>query len=252
MAVVVLTAFTTRDIDPRLASRLDEKTREAVGAVIESARREGLPTEPLVDKALEGASKQASGAVIVSVVRGLVGDLRRAREALGAASSERDVAAGASALRAGIHLRELERLRMARSTVRVSTALDVANYLINKGVPADSIAGRVVNLVLASATEEQLVALRLEIERDIAGGVAPGTAASLRGSGLERVLAAQTDNSGGPGTTLPSVRGQSRIADPLANPQAVGSVQSNANVSGAGEGGRPAGPRGKPKPKGRP
>ena len=242
-------AFAWRSDDPRLMNRLDERTREAVSAVIESARKEGLPTEPIVDKALEGASKQANGQLIVSVVTGLVSDLRRAREALGPASTPRDIEAGADALRAGLRVGELERLRSARSTVRVSMALDVASYLINQGVPADTIGPRVVSLVLASASEEQLMAMRQQIERDISGGVAAATAASLRGMGLAQVLAEKSSNSGGPGSALPSVRGQSRVADPLATPQSVGSVQGNANVSGAGDGARPVPPRGKPKPK---
>jgi hypothetical protein len=242
-------AFAWRSDDPRLLNRLDERTREAVSAVIESARKEGLPTEPIVDKALEGASKQANGQLIVSVVTGLVRDLRRAREALGPASSGRDIEAGADALRAGLKVAELERLRFAKSTVRVSMALDIASFLINQGVPADTIGPQLVSLVVAAASEEQLMAMRQQIERDISGGVAPATAASLRGMGLAQVLADKSSNSGGPGSALPSVRGQSRVADPLATPQAVGSVQGNANVSGAGDGARPAGPRGKPKPK---
>lgn len=246
--VVLLTAFAALAGDPRLAGRLDERTREAVAAVIDSARQEGLPTEPLVDKALEGASKQAAGSVIVSVVRNLVGDLRRAREALGPSSTLRDIEAGADALRAGVHVRELERLRMARTNVRMATALDMVSLLINKGVPADSIAPRVVSLVLASATEEQLLTMRQDIERDISGGVAAVTAASLRGMGLEQQLRERPNNSGVPGSTLPSVRGQSRVADPLATPQAVGSVQGNSTVSGTGDGARPPA-RGKPKPK---
>lgn len=247
----LVTAAVWMTDDQRLAGRLDERTREAVVAVLESARNEGLPTEPLIVKALEGASKRADGPIIVSVVRGLVGDLRRAREALGPASNPKDVEAGAHALRAGVPMRELERLRNAKANVRLAQALNVMSVLSNDGVPPDSIAPRVVTLVLAGATEEQLATLRQDIKRDINGGVAATTAAALRGDGLAQQLAEQrgTANSGGPGSPLPSVRGQSRVADPLATPQAVGAVQGNANVSGAGEGARPAGPRGKPKPK---
>jgi hypothetical protein len=56
---------------------------------------------------------------------------------------------------------------------------------------------------------------------------------------------AMSGNSGVSGSALPSSRGTTRVADPSVNPQAVGAVQGNANVSG--EGARPAGPRGKPK-----
>ena len=81
MAASALSAFSPRTDDPRLL-RLDERTRAAVSAVVEGARREGLPTEPLIDKALEGASKRAPGPSIVNVVKSWVADLRRAREAL--------------------------------------------------------------------------------------------------------------------------------------------------------------------------
>lgn len=233
--------------DPRLM-RLDPATREAVSAAIEGARREGLPTEPLVDKALEGLSKKAPSQAIVRVVNSWLMDLRRARQALGPASTPADVQAGATALRAGFSTQELEKLREAKSGTRLAAALNTGSYLVNRGVPADTISSIIVRLVLASANEDQLYALRQDIERDISGGVSAVTAASLRGAGLEQRLREQSPgNSGGPGSTLPSVRGQSRVADPLAPPQAVGSVQGAA--SGAGDGARPAGPRGKPKPK---
>jgi hypothetical protein len=249
VAVLVLAAAASRFEDPRLTLRLDERTREAVTAIIDAARREGIPAEPLIDKALEGASKNAPGPAIVVAVRNWASDLKRARQALGPASTERDIQAGATALRAGIRTQELEQLRAAKSGIRVASAIDVMTFLVTSGVPADTIAPVVVRLVLAAVTEEQLTALQRDIQRDISGGVSAVTAAALRGQGLERQLAARgVADGGGPGSTLPSVRGQQRAVDPLVNPQAVGS-QGTANVSGAGDGARPAGPRGKPKPK---
>jgi hypothetical protein len=242
-----LSASAANTDDPRLL-RLDPTTREAVSAAIDGARREGLPTEPLVDKALEGLSKNAPGQAIVRVVNSWLTDLRRARQALGPASTPADVQAGATALRAGFSTQELEKLREAKGGARLAAALNTGSYLVNRGVPADTISSIIVRLVLASANEDQLYSLRQDIERDISGGVAAVTAASLRGAGLEQQLRERSGNSGGPGSTLPSVRGQSRVADPLAPPQAVGAVQGT-NASGAGDGARPAGPRGKPKPK---
>jgi hypothetical protein len=40
--------------DARLDARLDPRTRDAVVTVVDSARAEGIPSEPLVQKALEG------------------------------------------------------------------------------------------------------------------------------------------------------------------------------------------------------
>ena len=189
---LALNAFTPQASDPRLTNRLDRETRDAVDAIIESARKSGVPTEPLVDRALEGASKRATGSQIVSVVRGWADDLRKARQALGPGSPDAEVVAGAHALRNGVNVRQLERLRATRNGVRYAMALDVMNYLVNRGVPADTISPVIVNLVLASASEDQFARLRQDVERDISGGMSAATAASLRGQGLERQIADAT------------------------------------------------------------
>ena len=172
-----LNAFIWQASDPRLTNRLDAQTRDAVDAIIENARKAGVPTEPLVDRALEGASKRATGSQIVSVVRGWADDLRKARQALGPGSPDAEVVAGAHALRNGIDVRQLERLRGTKSGVRYAMALDVMNYLVNRGVPVDTISPVIVNLVLASATDDQFAKLRQDVERRVAaiasGRVAP-------------------------------------------------------------------------------
>lgn len=244
--LLTLNAFSWQSGDPRLEARLDKPTRDAVVSIIENARKAGVPTETLVDKALEGASKRANGSVIVAVVRGWADDLRRARQALGPGSPDAEVVAGAHALRNGVQVRELERLRAAKNGARYAMALDVMNYLVNRGVPADTISPVIINLVLASASEDQFAKLRQDVERDISGGVAAATAASLRGQGLVQQIAnAATADGGAPGSALPSVRGTTRVADPALNPTAVGAVQGSSTVSGAGD--APAAPRGKPK-----
>lgn len=87
--------------DPRLAARLDSATRVQVEALVTSARGEGLPTEPLVQKALEGASKGAPGPRIVTAVESTFADLHRARAALGQPAAADEIVAAAAALRAG-------------------------------------------------------------------------------------------------------------------------------------------------------
>jgi hypothetical protein len=87
--------------DPRLTARLDSLTRVQVEALVTSAHDQGLPTEPLVQKALEGASKGAPGPRIVTAVESTFADLRRAREALGQRASSDEIVAAAAAIRAG-------------------------------------------------------------------------------------------------------------------------------------------------------
>src|SRR4029077_14663730 len=82
--------------DPRL-DRLDPDTRTQVTVVVDSARRMGLPAEPLIQRALEGATKGAPGPRIVTAVRRLSADLGTARAALGDGASVPELEAGVAA-----------------------------------------------------------------------------------------------------------------------------------------------------------
>src|SRR5213083_1895965 len=163
--------------DPRL-ERLDPDTRTAVSAVVDSARDAGLPVEPLIQRALEGATKGAPGARIVAAVRRLTVDLGAARLALGTNASAAELEAGVAALRAGAtpeilaHLRDLRRPPL-------TMALSVLADLVASGVPADSAAAAVLALA-PKARDADLVEFRRAVERDSALGAPPGAATSVR------------------------------------------------------------------------
>ena len=163
--------------DPRL-ERLDPDTRSAVVAVMDSARGEGLPIEPLVQRALEGATKGAPGARIVAAVRRLTLDLGTARTALGTNASSPELEAGVAALRAGATPQVLAQLRTVRRPP-LTMALSVLADLVASGVPADSAAVAVLTLA-PKARDADLVEFRRAVERDIALGAPPGTATSVR------------------------------------------------------------------------
>ena len=163
--------------DPRL-ERLDPNTRSAVVAVMDSARGNGLPVEPLVQRALEGAMKGASGARIVAAVHRLTLDLGTARTALGTNASSAELEAGVAALRAGATAQILMQLRTVRRPP-LTMALSVLADLVASGVPADSAANAVLTLA-PKARDADLVEFRRAVERDIALGAPPGTATYVR------------------------------------------------------------------------
>jgi len=206
-----------QQIDPRLAARLDQRTRAVVVAIVDSARAEGLPTEPLIEKALEGASKRAPSDRIVSAVRNFSIQLRQARRALGDASTPAEVLGGAQAIRAGISTEQLERLRRTRANVQIATALTVASDLVAREVPVDTAISIVSGLVRAAASDEQLLAVRADIETDILAGKPPAVAAAARGQALEQTLAEMPPGGAGSPGTLPSPSGTSRPGDPSGN-----------------------------------
>src|SRR5437870_2517243 len=114
-------------------------------AAIDPARAAGLPTEPLVQRALEGATKGAPGPLIVSAVQRLAADLGRAREALGPGTTPPELEAGAAALRAGAGPAVLTQLRRARRQT-IAVPLAVLTDLVASGVPVDSAAAAVLAL----------------------------------------------------------------------------------------------------------
>src|SRR5262245_33246945 len=82
--------------DARLA-RLPEAARAPVNGILDEARANGLPTEPLMDKALEAQAKGAPSAdAIVRSVTRLRDELRVARSAFGVTASADELIAGAS------------------------------------------------------------------------------------------------------------------------------------------------------------
>jgi hypothetical protein len=165
--------------EPRLASRLPEAVRAQVDTLLDLARAAGLPTEPLVDRALEGASKRADGARIVAAVRRLSGELATARDALGLASLPAELTAGASALRAGARPEDLRRLRVLRGQQPVTVAAAVLADLVAVGVPPDTAASAVI--ALARTTDDvAYLAFRRSIERDVALGASPVAALGVR------------------------------------------------------------------------
>lgn len=164
--------------DPRLERRLDSATFRAVSAAIDSADRLGLPVEAMVQRALEGAAKHASSAQIVAAVRRLGQDLGTARDALGAASSQAEIVAAASALRGGVRVIDLTRLRQRR-TQDLTVALATLADLVTSGVPPDSAAAAVIALA-ASARDDQIADFRRAVERDIALGAPPAAAIAVR------------------------------------------------------------------------
>ena len=150
--------------DSRLAERLDHATAASVQQVVDSARREGLPTEPLVQKALEGSTLGASDERIVAAVEALRGQLGRAREALGGKASEAELTTAAGALRAGLPPTALRRLQSLRSGRPLVVPIAVLTDLVAEGVPAEQATQSVLDLAREGRPDDEFVALRRQVQ----------------------------------------------------------------------------------------
>jgi len=173
----------------RLTGRLDEETHAMVLRTVDSARTRGLPVEPIVDKALEGATKRATSVRIQAAVSSLLHRLEVAREALAPSPGPRDITAGADALAYGATRDALRTMRAIRPNESIAVPLGVLTQLVASGVPVARATGVVADLLRRGARDEQLIALNDDVRSYVAAGASPEAALDVRTRGLNAVLA---------------------------------------------------------------
>ncbi len=169
--------------DARLAARLDARTATAVTRVVDSARARSLPTEPLVQKALQGAAKRAPSDRVLAAVRELLAELGTARASLGVRATEAELVAGAGALHAGVPAPTLARVRALRAGQSVTVALGTLADLVARGVPVEAAVSAVLALVERRASDADFLEFNKQVGSDIAAGAPPSVAARVRSGG---------------------------------------------------------------------
>ena len=165
--------------DARLNARLAPDVAHQVAALVHEAREAGLPTDPLIARAFEGASRGADAAGIVAGVRRQATAQAAARGALGAGTQGDEIVAAASAVLAGVPADSLAHLRLARPGGNLVIPLVVLCDLVARGVPADTASVAVVTAARAGATDNALLRLRERIHTGIENGGAPGVTVNL-------------------------------------------------------------------------
>jgi hypothetical protein len=146
--------------DPRLTARLPEPLAIRITHLADSARSVGLPSEPLIQKALEGVSKGADAARIEAAVVALFGALGRAREALGARVGDDVIIAGAQALRLGATVTQLHDLQNLRGDRPLAVPLGVFTDLLAAVVPVCSAWQSVQEVARQGGEDRQFERLR--------------------------------------------------------------------------------------------
>jgi hypothetical protein len=150
--------------DRRLGERLDPGTAAAVQRLVDSAHATGLPTEPLVQKALEGKTMGASAERIQEAVGALLDRLVHARDALGPDAGQAELTAGASALRAGLAPASLRQLHALRTGSSLAVPISVLTDLVVQGLPPDEATREVLDLARNGRSDDEFVALRRRME----------------------------------------------------------------------------------------
>lgn len=188
LALIGLAPLPLAAQEARLDAKLDTATRAFVLRTIDSAQMRGLPVEPLVDKALEGATKRAAAARIEAAVSALLNRMEISRDALAPDPEPRDIVAGADALAYGATREALSTMRAIRPSGSLAVPLAVLTQLVASGVPVSRATRAVADLLKRGARDEQLIALQEDVRSYVAAGASPEAALDVRTRGLNAVL----------------------------------------------------------------
>lgn len=136
----------------RLTGHVPPATLPAIDSIVEEAAQAGLPTEPLIQKALEGGAKRVSPDRLVAAVGASAAQLRSARALLQSAGEARpsdpaEITAVAAALSRGVSPQQVARLSEALPGEPTGPALHAVADLVGHGFAEDSS----VDLVIAGA-----------------------------------------------------------------------------------------------------
>ena len=183
--VLVAGAFGRVDAqDPRIGNRLDAPTRKALSALVDSAKAQGIPVEPLMEKVYQGLAMGADGPRIVMAVRSLTVEMANAHRVLGAVATTDELKAAAYAVHAGVPAVELGKMKK-QSGLRRSLTLPftVLADIVSRGVPVQTAANAIRSLVGRGARDKDISDFQRNVSVDIEKGAPPAAAAETRAKG---------------------------------------------------------------------
>ncbi len=168
---------------------VDREAAAQLDRILSSARARGLPTEPIVAKARQGALLRTPSPRIVAAAQAVSRRLEEARDALAPSPSANDIAAGQDALAIpGVTKEMLRAIRMQRPNRPVAVAVGVMAQLVASGVKPDHASDILAGLVRQQATDGQLVSFGNDVNRDVSEGIAPISSLNVRLKGLTPLL----------------------------------------------------------------
>lgn len=206
-------APTTVDTQPPVrfdVARFDSLTAFALQHLLDSAATKGLPTGPLINRALEGAARRVSGPKILQVVRAHAVALGQARDVLGTSSPVDELEAGARALLAGVDVGTLTALRAARPAGTAVIPLVVLTDIVQRGVPQTDARSAVTTIAKMPRSDDALNGLQSTVAKNAGRG--PGMAVDA----LNRYL--RTTVKAAPPSSAPATMDRPPIRPPTPPP----------------------------------
>lgn len=202
----------------RVRTSFPGEAADEIARIVADAEAEGLPTAPVVAKALEGAAKGVPADRVVSAVSAYADRLQRASGLLPEGAPTDGIVSASDALRRGA-TPDAVRDVGARAGDASPEALVVLGDLAEAGVPVDQ-AVEVVTEALAQGRRGQgLLAMPAAVRRLTRQGTPPGQAARA----VAMTLAGKGPPSGVPPVQLPPQAGGPPVPPGAGPPDRAGS-----------------------------
>ncbi len=159
---------------------------ERIAELVEAARGEGVPADPILDKALEGAAKRVPPDRVLAALSALHDRLRTASELIGPARPDASaVVATSDALRRGVPPETIRRLATDRPD-DLTVPMVVLGDLVDAGVPVDQAYVVLQDVLARGAAGDQLLAVPAAVRRLIREGRLPDQAVDAVRSALQK------------------------------------------------------------------
>jgi hypothetical protein len=186
-----------QSVRARLEGRVPAASIPVVDSLVGVAAAEGLPTEPLIQKAIEGGAKHVSDERIVKAVALNIEQLRQAKALLVRAGDTppvtvAEVAAVASALKRGLAAPLVERIVAALPDQPRSSAFHALADLVSHRFNADSAADLIVAAVTKGMRGVRLLDVSGAAIQELQRGRSHAEALARVGAQLPNVPAAPT------------------------------------------------------------
>ncbi len=162
LLALLATPLAAQAVQDRLEGRVPVEAIPTVDSLARVAAQEGLPSEPLVQKALEGGAKHVSTTRLVAAVQVTLGQLRDGRDLLVRAGDEApvtpsEVTTVVWALRRGLPAPVVERIVTALPRPPRAAAVHAVADLVAHHFDPDSGAGLIIEAIHQGLHGERLL-----------------------------------------------------------------------------------------------
>jgi hypothetical protein len=176
LASVPAAVLGQEDLSARIRAAYGPAAAERIAAVAERARRAGVPVEPLLEKALEGAAKGVPAERVLPVLTEYADRLQAAAALFDGPPDRHGLVAAADAIRRGVPAATVADVVRGRPAAGPASLVVLAD-LVEAGVPVELARGIVEEALARGGEPAALLDLPAAVQKHMRSGRNPADAA---------------------------------------------------------------------------